>query len=436
MTDTLFRNVRVIDGSGAAPFAAEVLVSGNRIKALARRPATLAVAPDAVVVDGGGATLMPGLVESHAHPSFINTPSSPALGEVPPEEHTLLTAKFAKMLLDHGFTALHSAASAKPRLDVVVRNAINAGDIVGPRMLAASLEMTVTSGLGDVRLNHLHRETFAVVADGPEEFRRWARFFVREGVDVLKINPSGDEGTPGSKAHMTVMTDAEVAAVAEVAVAHEKRMAAHARSAGAVKMCLRHGVDVIYHATLCDEEALDMLEAAKDRVFVAPTIGITWSAYKEAPVRGVTLADAVKRRFDNEFMRGIDNMKALHKRGVRVLPGGDYGFAFNPMPRNARDMEHFVTLFGFTPMEAIVSATRMGGELMASGAGPGETERGTVELGQVKEGFLADLLLVDGDPSIDVSILQDPTRFLAIMKDGAFHKALAPQRQARPLAAE
>ncbi|MGE0576353.1 amidohydrolase family protein [Reyranella sp.] len=436
MTDTLLRNVRVIDGSGAAPFAAEVLVSGNRIKALARRPATLAAAPDAVVVDGGGATLMPGLVEAHAHPSFINTPSSPALGEVPPEEHTLLTAKFAGLLLDHGFTALHSAASAKPRLDVVVRNAINAGDIVGPRMLAASLEMTVTSGLGDVRLNHLHRETFAVVADGPEEFRRWARFFVREGVDILKINPSGDEGTPGSKAHMTVMTDAEVAAVAEVAVAHEKRMAAHARSAGAVKMCLRHGVDVIYHATLCDEEALDMLEAAKDRVFVAPTIGITWSAYKEAPVRGVALPDAVKRRFDNELVRGIDNMKALHRRGVRVLPGGDYGFAFNPMPRNARDMEHFVTLFGFTPMEAIVAATRLGGELMAAGAGPGETERGAVELGQVKEDFLADLLLVDGDPSIDVTILQDPARLVAIMKDGIFHKAPTPQRQARPLAAE
>ena len=179
-----------------------------------------------------------------------------------------------------------------------------------------------------------------------------------------------------------------------------------------------------------------MLEAAKHRVFVAPTIGITWSAYKEAPVRGVTLPDPVKRRFDNELVRGIDNMKALHRRGVRVLPGGDYGFAFNPMPRNARDMEHFVTLFGFTPMEAIVSATRMGGELMAAGAGPGETERGPVELGQVKEGFLADLLLVDGDPSVDVSILQDPARLVAIMKDGIFHKAPAPQREARPMAAE
>ena len=308
MGETLFRNIRVIDGSGEAPFAGEGLVQGNRIKSIARRPAALPVGPEVAVVDGGGATLMPGLVESHAHASFINTPSSPALGEVPPEEHTLLTAKFARMLLDHGFTALHSAASAKPRLDVVVRNAINAGDLVGPRILAASLEMTVTSGLGDVRLNHLHRETFAVVADGPDEFRRWSRFFVREGADTLKINPSGDEGVPGAPAHATVMTDAEVAAVCDVAHHHDKRVAAHARSADSVKMVLRHGGQIIYHATLADEEALDMLEAAKDRVFVAPTIGITWAAYKE---RGAL----------NKLLQLGENVR---KRGVIAASAGNH----------------------------------------------------------------------------------------------------------------
>ncbi len=436
MTETLFTNVQVIDGSGAAPFAADVLVAGNRIKAIGRQPALrqaqgvlrqaqdegLRAAGDAAVVDGGGATLMPGLVEAHAHPSFANTPSMPALGDIPPEEHTLITMKFVRLLLDHGFTSINSAAAAKPRLDVVIRNAIDAGDIPGPRMLAASPEMTVTSGLGDVRLHHMHRETFAVVADGPEEFRRWSRFFVREGVDTLKINPSGDEGAPGSRAHMTVMTDAEVAAVCDVARHHDKRVAAHARSADSVKMALRHGVQMIFHATLADEEALDMLEAARDRVFVAPTIGITWAAYKE---RGSMPADSA-RRLDRELEQGCANMKSLQRRGVRVLPGGDYGFAFHPMPRNARDMEHFVKLFGFSPMEAIISATRYGGELMMRGD----------ELGQVKEGYLADLLLVDGDPLRDISILQDEGRLLAVMKDGRFHKQPLPRRHAQPMAAE
>ncbi|MCW5748340.1 MAG: amidohydrolase family protein [Alphaproteobacteria bacterium] len=427
MAQTLFRDVQVIDGSGAAPFSADVLVADNRIKSIGRRPGGLAAPPDADVVEGGGATLMPGLVEAHAHPSFANTPSLPALGEIPPEEHTLITMKFVRLLLDHGFTSINSAAAAKPRLDVVIRNAINAGDIPGPRMLAASPEMTVTSGLGDVRLQHLHRETFAVIADGPDEFRRWARFFVREGVDTLKINPSGDEGAPGSRAHTTVMTEAEVAAVCEVAWAHDKRVAAHARSAESVKMALRHGAQMIFHATLADEEALDMLEAARDRIFVAPTIGITWAALKEAPaLRGVPLPAEAARRLERELEQGAANMKALSRRGVRVLPGGDYGLGYNPMPRNARDLEHFVRLFDFTPMQAIEAATRHGGELMMQGDA----------LGQVREGYLADLLLVDGDPLRDIAILQDAGRLLAIMKDGRFHKPPQPRRQARPLAAE
>ena len=98
----------------------------------------------------------------------------------------------------------------------------------------------------------------------------------------------------------------------------------------------------------------------------------------------------------------------LKRRGVRVLPGGDYGFAWNPNGTNARDLEHFVKLLGFTPMEAIVAATRLGGEIMMRGE----------ELGQVRAGFLADLLLVDGNPLADVSILQDERRLRVVMKNG------------------
>ena len=422
----LFRNVRVLDGGGAAPFAGEVLVEGQRIAAVGRGPAVLP-ADGAHVVDGGGATLMPGLVEAHAHASFANTSTLEALGEIPPEEHTLLAMKHVRLLLDHGFTSISSAAAAKPRLDVVIRNAIQAGDIPGPRMLAASPEITPTSGLGDVRMHHMHRETFAVVADGADEFRRVARHFVREGVDTLKINPSGDEFVPHARARHTVMNDDEVAAVCEVARSRDKRVAAHARSAESVKMALRHGVQIIFHATLADEEALDMLEAAKSEVFVAPTVGITWATLKEAGDFGIPLPADVLHALEVELEAACTSMKALKKRGVRVLPGGDYGFLWNPIGRNARDLEHFVNLFGFTPLEAITAATRLGGELMMRGE----------ELGQVRPGFLADLLLVDGDPAVDVSILQDRDRLLAIMQDGRFHKAPAAARHvAQPLAAE
>ncbi|BBK31642.1 imidazolonepropionase-like amidohydrolase [Stella humosa] len=422
----LFRNIRVIDGSGTAPFMGEVLVAGRRIEAVGRQAGALD-AQGATVVEGGGATLMPGLVEAHAHASFANTSTLEALGDIPPEEHTLLTMKHVRLLLDHGFTSISSAASAKPRLDVVIRNAIEAGDIPGPRMLAASPEITPTSGLGDVRLHHMHRDTFAVVADGADEFRRVARHFVREGVDTLKINPSGDEFVPHARARHTVMNDDEVAAVCEVARSRDKRVAAHARSAESVKMALRHGVQIIFHATLSDEEALDQLEAARDRVFVVPTVGVTYATFKEAGDFGIHLPGDVLDALEVELEAACANMKALHRRGVRILPGGDYGFLWNPIGRNARDLEHFVKLFGFSPLEAITAATRLGGELMMQGD----------ELGQVKPGFLADLLLVDGDPSRDVAILQDRDRLLAIMQEGRFHKApAAGRRVAQPMAAE
>jgi len=254
MAKVLFKNVNVLDCTGAPPFAGQVLVEGNRIKAVAPSNAKIA-ADGAELVDGGGATLMPGLVESHSHLTFLDTPDLEGLGFVPPEEHTLRTAQNAKKLLDQGFTACNSAASAKARLDVVIRNAINAGDIPGPRTRAASPELATTAGLGDVRLRHMHRETFAIICDGADEFRKTAREMVREGVDTLKINPSGDEFIPHARAHHTVMTEAEIDAVCEVGRMHEKRIAAHARSAASVKTCLKHGVAVIYHATLIDDEA-------------------------------------------------------------------------------------------------------------------------------------------------------------------------------------
>lgn len=415
----LITNVRILDATGAPPFAGEVRIEGENIVAVGRGPATLPRA-GAAVLDGAGATLMPGLIEPHAHLSFTDFVQSVELGAIPPEDHTLLTARNALRLLDAGFTSCFSAASAKPRLDVAVRDAINRGDIPGPRLLAASPELTVTAGLGDVRLSHLYRENFALVCDSPDEFRRTARTLCREGVDVLKINVSGDSGVPSSPADATVMTDAEVAAVCEVARAHGKRLAAHARSAQSVKLCLKHGVDVLYHATLVDTEAKDQLEAARDRVFVAPVIGHLLTTLHDAPKFGIRRTAAHQRALESEIEMGIDNMRDLKRRGVRILPGGDYGFAWNPNGSNARDIGHFVNKFGFSPMDAIVAATRLGGEIM------GMADR----IGQVRAGYLADLILVEGAPLDDVALLADPSRIRAIIRGGNFH--LLPADWKRP----
>ncbi len=414
MADTLFTNVRILDGAGSLPYSGSVLVQGDRIRQVGRSTAAISTG-GATVIDAAGATLMPGMCEAHTHFSWNNAATLSAIQTMPLEEHVLWCAKVAKLYLHAGWTSCVGAACAKPRLDVVIRNAINAGQIPGPRYLAASQEITVLGGLGDETLPHLPfpEFSFGVNVSGAEEMRKAVRLFLKYGVDSIKLNLSGDNFTPDSPANTTWMTDAEVAAAMDEVRLRGKRGTAHARSAASVKQALRHGIDVIYHASFTDSETLDMLEAAKDRVFVAPGIAILYAMLNEAEAWGITKAKATAMGYQAEWDAALESLSKMHKRGIRILPGGDYGFAFTPHGNNARDLEFFVRYLGFTPMEAIRSATLYGGQIMMK---PGE-------LGLVKEGFLADLLLVDGDPLANLSILRDPKRLLAVMKGGVFAKA-------------
>jgi imidazolonepropionase-like amidohydrolase len=419
MTSYLITDVRILDGSGQTPFPGAVRVEANRITEVT--PGTAAPpSRGATVIDGHGATLMPGLVESHAHLGFADIPS-PDLTRLPPEEHMLITVRNAKLMLDCGYTSAFSAASPKPRLDVVLKREIETGRVAGPRLLANGPELTVTGGLGDTNMLHLpHHETptFAWVADGPDQIRRACRLLAREGVDLLKLNLSGDAGTSSYPSEQTPMTDAEVAAAMEVARAAHLRVAAHCRSAESVMMALRHGIEVIYHANWADERALDALEAERDRIFVGPALGITYNLSQAAGQWGVTAERAAA--FERELAVSVEVLGKMRKRGVRVLPGGDYGFPFTPHGTYARDLWIFVKILGVSAMDTIVAATRLGGELMGL---PGE-------LGVIKAGALADLLLVDGDPLADIASLQDRNALRMIMKDGALYKS--PETKGRP----
>ncbi len=413
MANTLFTNVRIIDGSGAQPYAGEVLIQGNRISRIGRGARSLPVS-GVNVIDAAGATLMPGMTEAHLHLGWNNAKTLDAIQKMPPEEHTLWTAQMAKLYLDHGWTSGVGAAAPKPRLDCVIRDAINAGQIPGPRYLAASQEITVTGSLGDDMLPHLpYPETsFGCIVDGPEEMRKQVRMFLKYGVDSIKLNLSGDNLVPGADAKTNWMSDEEVAMAAREAKIRGKRLSSHARSSESVKQSLRHGIDVIYHASFADEEALDMLEAKKDRVFVAPGLSVIIRLLDNGETVGISNQQAKDMGYEIELEAAVNSLKAMLKRGIRVLPGGDYGFAWAPHGENAKDLEYFVKYLGMTPMEAIVSCTRWGGQIMMRGN----------ELGEIKEGYLADLLLVDGDPLSNIAILQQPAKLLAIMKDGVFHK--------------
>jgi len=422
MADVVFTNVRILDGAGQNPYSGSVLVRGNRIRQVGRSTAPI-FPGGAQVIDGAGATLMPGMCEAHTHFSWNDAATLAAIQTMPLEEHVLWCAKVAKRYLQAGFTSCVGAACAKPRLDVVIRNAINAGQIPGPRYLAASQEITVLGALGDETLPHLPfpEFSFGVNISGADEMRKAVRLFLKYGVDSIKLNLSGDNFTPQSPSETTWMLDEEVAAAMREVKIRGKRGVAHARSSESVKQALRHGIDLIYHASFVDNEALDMLEAAKDHVFVAPGIAILYAMLYEAEPWGVTHAMACDMGYEIEWEAACVSLAKMHKRGIRVLPGGDYGFAFTPHCQNARDLEFFVKYLGFTPMEAIRCATLYGGQVMMK----------PDELGVIKEGYLADLLLVDGDPLANLSILRDPKRILAVMKDGEFAKSpeIASQRQ-------
>ena len=415
MSNVLFTNVRIFDGSGDLPYAGEVLVQGNRITRVARGARSMPTS-GVTMVDGAGATLMPGMIEAHTHFSWNDQPTLDSIQRMPPEEHVLWCATVAKRYLDMGWTSCVGAATAKPRLDVVIRNAINSGQIPGPRYLAASQEITVPGGLGDETKPHLpYKEfSFGAVVSGREQMRECVRMFFKYGVDSIKLNLSGEYIT-GLPAELTQFSDEEIAVAVEEARRFGKRVAAHARSCESVKQCVRHGIEVIYHASFTDEEALDMLEAAKDRHFVAP--GLAWLIQTSygASQWGISPEVAKDMGYHRELEHAVESMRRMHKRGIRVLPGGDYGFAWTPHGTNAKDLEYFVKYVGMSPMEALLSATKHGGAIMKMGH----------ELGQIRDGYLADLLLVDGDPLADLSILQDEKRLLAIMKDGRFHKAPA-----------
>lgn len=480
----LFTNVRLLDGSGAAPVPAEVLIDGNRIKEVHKAPggalggalvgalgnglgnsfpnahngdgyaggtggqnyggnvtkfstpissprtapspamagAMGRTVPGRTVIDGMGATLMPGLCDAHLHLSWNNAPGIDPIQMMPPEEHTLWTAQMAKLVLDAGFTSGYGAAAAKPRLDVVIRNAINAGMIPGPRYLAAGPEITTVGGLGDSAPSHIPHDglNLGIVVSGPEEVRRVVRTLIKYGVDTIKLNLSGEEITK-MPAETTPMAEEEVAMAVREAKGRDRRLAAHARSSGSVKQCVRHGIQNIYHASFADSEALDMLEAAKDKHFVAP--GLAWliNTARYAGDYGIKPGSRLADAYERELSHAVETCRNMHKRGIKLLIGGDYGFAWTPTGTNAKDLQIFVDLLGFSPMEALLAGTKLGGEIMGMGH----------ELGQIKPGYLADLLLVDGDPIANIAILQDHSRILAIMKDGKFHKEprLSAQRR-------
>jgi len=412
---TVFRDGIVFDGSGAPPVLGDVVVRGSVIESV-RAGGGTEIQPNDSVVDCTGLTVMPGLVDSHCHLTFpsalghIDPSFNPPLDvsffhHLPtPDEHLEIAKRNALILLDHGFTSAYSAGSLTPvPTEVFLRDQIAAGATPGPRMRAASFERDnnpVQMGPDGPR----PRET------GPGAVRAFIAEQAAIGFDSVKLLLSNDDVFFEGGSMVTQYSQEEAAAAGEQARESGVWLNCHAQNPESIKLAVRNGFRSIYHCSYADAEAVDLLEAAKDSVFLSPAVGIMWANVYEGEEFGIDRAMAERMG----SVRSLEAMTALYpelrRRGLRVLPGGDYGFPNNPIGRNARDLELFVEVFGYTPLEALQAATQAGGQVL------------DLPVGLLTPGYLADVLVVSGSPATDVTVLQDPENLLAIMQGGQFHK--------------
>ena len=402
----VFTNVRIFDGSGAPAFEGELRVEGRRIAQVARGGERVG-REGARLIDGRGGVLMPGLTEAHAHLTWPTSVEKFVPGmHLPPEELTLTAARNARILLDHGFTSAYSAGALGRRIEVALAEQIDSGGLAGPRLVPSSVEREPPSD--SALLDPGRADEHGV---GPANVAAFVKACKDIGAKAVKFLISGESALRPGASLQLLYTEAELMAAGEAAREHDLWLTGHAHAAEAVKLGLKAGFRMLYHCTYADDEALDLLEAHRDHVFVGPTIGIVQATLDAVPPPNFDMTH-MKQDAAIVLERQQRLVPELKRRGVRLVPGGDYGFPFNPNGRNAWDLELWVRHFGYTPAEALHAATALGGQVMGR---PGE-------LGQLRPGWLADLLLVDGDPTADVRVLQDKARLVAVMKDGRFHR--------------
>jgi imidazolonepropionase-like amidohydrolase len=413
----LLINGRIFDGTGNEDVRkGAVWIEGDEIRRVGPADSFADVGESVPRVDVGGRFIMPGMTEPHSHLSYNNVAALPDLDVgAGPETATIRTLGNARTLLRAGYTSAFSFGSLFA-IDVAVRDAIEAGLAPGPRYVAAGRDVLGTSGEVDWNPDYmkLGMEGLALLADNPWEVRKAVRKIRKSGADNVKVYLDGDELTPHSLPGELTYTQEEASAAAEEGHRHSLKMICHAKAASAVTMAMKAGFDVIGHANFLDDESLDRLARARHQIFVTPAVNFYVSLYERGEQFGFG-RPAVDAMYKEEFTETILSVKQMRQAGVRVLPGGDFGFAWAPHGTYARDLQNFVELFGFTPREALIAATRDAGALMDPAG----------MLGTLEAGKHADLIVVDGDPLSDITVLQETARIVTVMKGGKiFHNTL------------
>lgn len=391
----LIRNVQLLDGTGAAPVPNQsVVVEGTKISWMGPTGSAPAFSAERVI-DGGGRTLLPGLINAHVHLCNDGAPDlfAQVMGDSVPLS-TLRAARNARLTLESGVTTVRDCGAAD-NIVIELRKAIADGLVEGPRVRAAGRVITMTGGHG----HFIGRE-----ADGPDGVRRATRAEIKEGADFIKVMATGGVLTPGvDPANSSLQLD-ELRVVADEAHNSGRRVTTHAIGNSGIKNALRAGIDSIEHGFYLDDEALEL--AVSQGTFLVPTMIAVASIIDNGVEAGVPAWVVAKAEVQAEASR--NGFRAAVDSGMKIAAGTDAGTPYNRHYDMAREMATMVR-FGLTPMQAVTAATRNSAENLDM-----LNSVGTIEVGK-----FADLLLVDGDPSVDISAVN---RVVMVMKDGVVYR--------------
>lgn len=403
-----FRRANLIDGIHQPKKNTTVVVENDRIAAVGTNGDTPKPSTQDAVYDLNGRTLMPGMVQCHYHVAYDNIGSLIDLDlKHPPTYLTLIAARNAELLLRSGFTGA-VGAGALHNIDVTLKRAINNGLIQGPRMLPCGRDIVTTGDSVDFHPSwwKLGMEGLGLICDGPDEFRKAVRDEIKQGVEIIKLYPTGGHGLSWPADVMT-MTQAELDAAADAAHERGKKIRGHIISKRGILAGLRAGLDVIDHCDMMDEECIDKI--VEQGAFVVPSLYFPYMMVEQ------------KRRTGKAAFPGVDEMEHGLEQSYRILPkaqaagvkfvvGDDFGTSAMPHGDYAKELEAYVKGAGIPALDVLNWATRNGAELLGM-----KDDLGTIEAGK-----LADLLVVDGDPTADITIMQDRANLNVIMKGGQF----------------
>lgn len=405
---TLITNGQLVDGNGGPPVRdAMVLLSQGRITYAGRKETGPAIPPQTSVIDALGGTIMPGLIEAHYHPTYFNVAHLEDLDiKYPVEYVTLLAAHNARLALECGYTAARSGGSLF-NIDVWLKRAIENDVASGPRLAASGREICGVGGLMDwnPEFRKIGMEGLVLLVNGPDEARAAVRKLVKDGVEWVKTYPTGDAAAPDHNDHHTLcMTFEEMHACVATAHNHGLKVTGHCRATEGIKNALRAGYDTLEHGTFMDDEALDLLLARNTPV--VPALYFEQASVERG--REFGLSQRVIDGHQETLEAGAESARRILRHGGRLGMGGDYGFAWNPHGDYAKELGFFVDYVGLSPLQTITCATRTGAEIL------GQSD----EIGTLEPGKLADVLVVEGDVTTDIRLLEDRSRFIAVLQNG------------------